>query len=48
MEELRCEDCGKLLVKYELYYGRIEAKCYRCNAMNNVFENLFTVEVMQI
>lgn len=45
LEDLRCQECGRLIVKYEMFYGTIEAKCYRCNAMTTKYENIFTAEM---
>lgn len=34
LEELRCQSCGKLLLKGSLGLGVIEVKCTRCDAIN--------------
>ncbi|MEK7642953.1 MAG: Com family DNA-binding transcriptional regulator [Patescibacteria group bacterium] len=34
MQEFRCKDCGKLLMKATLFEGEVEIKCRACHALN--------------
>jgi len=41
MDDFRCRNCGNLLAKEEIGYGKLEIKCPKCNTFNVVERMVF-------